>query len=137
MKANQMSPISTVVMVLSSPLGAGSNANALRFCQAWIDQGHVLPLVFFYGDGVYTANNLPETTQGECDLFMHWQQWLRTHHINAVACIASSLKRGLFDEQEQQRYQKQANNVAEGFRLGGLGDWVEASRQADKTMVFG
>jgi tRNA 2-thiouridine synthesizing protein D len=43
----------------------------------------------------------------------------------------------MLDEDEAKRNGKSANNVAEGFRISGLGQLIEAGIQADRMMVFG
>jgi len=43
-----------------------------------------------------------------------------------VVCIAAALRRGIKE-----------SNLAEGFRISGLGQLVEAGIQADRLVVFG
>jgi tRNA 2-thiouridine synthesizing protein D len=43
-----------------------------------------------------------------------------------VVCISAAQRRGLAEE-----------NVAQGFRLGGLGQLLEATLLADRFIVFG
>jgi tRNA 2-thiouridine synthesizing protein D len=38
---------------------------------------------------------------------------------------------------EAQRQAKQGDDLAEGFRIGGLGQWIEALITADRVIVFG
>ena len=41
------------------------------------------------------------------------------------------------DADEAKRQGKDANNIAEGFRISGLGQLIEAAIQADRLVVFG
>ena len=52
-------------------------------------------------------------------------------------CIASAIKRGILDETEQGRYEKQAATLAEGFELVGLGQLIAGIQQSDRYIEFG
>ena len=41
------------------------------------------------------------------------------------------------DEVEQKRNGKDANNIADGFRISGLGQLIEAGIQSDRLITFG
>jgi tRNA 2-thiouridine synthesizing protein D len=43
----------------------------------------------------------------------------------------------LLDENEAKRHGKNADNIAEGFRISGLGQLIESGIQADRLVVFG
>ena len=46
-------------------------------------------------------------------------------------------RRGLLDESEANRNGKDANNIAEGFRISGLGQLIEMGIQTDRPVTFG
>jgi tRNA 2-thiouridine synthesizing protein D len=52
-------------------------------------------------------------------------------------CIAAAQRRGIVDPDEAKRQGKDANNIASGFRISGLGQLIEVGIQADRLMVFG
>ena len=51
--------------------------------------------------------------------------------------VASSLRRGLLDETEADRYEKPAANIASGFTISGLGQLIDACIESDRVMTFG
>ncbi len=52
-------------------------------------------------------------------------------------CIAAALRRGVLDQAEAQRYQRDAVNLAEGYQLSGLGQLHDGLQQADRFISFG
>jgi|GEM_PF-3185620 len=64
-------------------------------------------------------------------------QAAKEHELDLVICIAAAQRRGLLDENEATRQGKDANNIAEGFRISGLGQLIEMGIQADRTITFG
>ena len=54
-----------------------------------------------------------------------------------VVCIAAAQRRGIMDEDEAKRQGLDANNIAEGFRISGLGQLIEAGIESDRLVVFG
>jgi hypothetical protein len=59
------------------------------------------------------------------------------HKLDLVVCIAAAQRRGLMDKSEAKRNGKDADNIAPGFRISGLGQLIEAGIQADRLVVFG
>ena len=45
--------------------------------------------------------------------------------------------RGIVDQEEEKRNGKDANNIADGFRISGLGQLIEAGIQSDRLVSFG
>jgi tRNA 2-thiouridine synthesizing protein D len=54
-----------------------------------------------------------------------------------VVCIAAAQRRGILDENEAKRQGKDGNNIAEGFRISGLGQLIEAGIQSERMVIFG
>ena len=54
-----------------------------------------------------------------------------------MVCIAAAQRRGLLDENEAKRQGKDADNIAPGFRISGLGQLIEAGIQSDRLVTFG
>jgi len=61
----------------------------------------------------------------------------KEHGIDLVLCVAACQRRGLVDEGERDRNGKDATNIAEGFRISGLGQLIEAGIEADRLVTFG
>ena len=70
------------------------------------------------------------------------------HHIDAGApgpvaqprgetAHAAAQRRGLLDENEAKRQGKDADNIADGFRISGLGQLIEMGIQTDRLVTFG
>ena len=103
-----------------------STDSAYQFAKAALEKGHEVPRIFFYHDGVYNASSLTEPPQDDRNVVSRWQKLAKEHKIDMVVCIAAALRRGIKEE-----------NLAEGFRISGLGQLVEAGIQADRLVVFG
>ncbi len=110
--------------------------SALKFAQAVLNQGHTLSRVFFYEDGVYTANNLSTPPQDEPDVTRAWSEFAAAHNIDLVICVASALRRGVIDATEADRYEKEAANLAPGFVISGLGQLIDSALNADRLVTF-
>ncbi|XOV88563.1 MAG: sulfurtransferase complex subunit TusD [Pseudomonadota bacterium] len=124
------------IVVHGAPYSAEASHSALHFIEAALAAGHGIYRVFFYHDGVYNASALLAPPQDEWDLGARWQA-LADANIDLVVCIASSLRRGVLDETEADRYEKVHHNVAGGFVVSGLGQLIDATLNADRTITFG
>jgi tRNA 2-thiouridine synthesizing protein D len=125
------------VLVTRSPVSRQSAQSALSFCAAALASGHTLYRVFFYEDGVHTGNALTVAPQDERNLNTAWSEFIQQHQLDAVICVASALKRGILNNSEATRYQKPAVNLAAGFEISGLGQWVDACLNSDRVVSFG
>lgn len=123
--------------IYGAPYANQASETAFSFAQAAIARGHTIYRLFFYLDGVHNASNLATPPQDEADIPARWQALIKEHNIDAVVCIAAGLRRGVLDEVEQQRYEKSANNLNEGFVLSGLGQLIDAGTQSDRLITFG
>lgn len=110
---------------------------ALSFCQAALDAGHQIYRLFFYEEGVHNAHALAVWPQDERDLNADWAVLIREHKLDAVACVASALKRGVLNSEEASRYEKPAASLDPAFDISGLGQWVDACLHSDRVVSFG
>ncbi len=124
------------IVVHGAPYSSESSHSALHFIEAALGSGHTIYRVFFYHDGVYNASALLAPPQDEWDLGTRWQA-LADQEIDLVVCIASSLRRGMLNEREADRYEREQHNVAPGFSVSGLGQLIDATLNADRTITFG
>ena len=91
--------------------------------------------MFFYHDGVHNGSSLMAPPQDEPDLGREWRKL--SSQTDLVICIASSLRRGVLDDTEAKRYEKDAANLADVFTISGLGQLIDATLTADRTVTFG
>ena len=124
------------LLILAGPDSPG-NLSAYRFAVSAIESGHRIYRVFFYHQGVQTGNQLITPAQDESNIPLNWQALAASHQLDMVICIASALRRGVVDAGEAQRHGKACANLASGFELAGLGQWVEAIRESDRIITFG
>ena len=111
--------------------------SAYQFVKAALAKGHEIYRVFFYHDGVNNATRLGVPPQDDRNITQQWTELQKEHELDLVVCIAAAQRRGLLDEDEAKRQGKDANNIAEGFRISGLGQLIEAGIEADRLVVFG
>jgi tRNA 2-thiouridine synthesizing protein D len=111
--------------------------SAYQFTKAALAKGHEIYRVFFYHDGVNNATRLGVPPQDDRNITQQWTELQKEHELDLVVCIAAAQRRGLLDEDEAKRQGKDANNIAEGFRISGLGQLIEAGIEADRLVVFG
>lgn len=123
------------VVVHGAPYASESSLSALHFSNAVLSRGHELYRVFFYHDGVHNGSALTAPPQDELDIVAGWQAL--SANTDLVICIASSLRRGVLDATEANRYERAAANLADGFTISGLGQLVDAALTADRTVTFG
>lgn len=101
---------------------------AHQFITTAVMQGHEIMRVFFYHDGIYngygrsSGQALPMANADAPD----WSGLAGLHGVDLVLCIAACERRGLTAD----------DPLLPGFRLGGLGLWMEACLVADRFMVF-
>lgn len=124
-------------IALFSPPSAPSSRRALRFAEAVLDGGHEIVRLFLYGDGVHSASGNGVSPQDETDVAHQWREFIGARQLDSVVCIAAALRRGVLDEQEALRYQRQAANLPAPWVLSGLGQLHEAAQLADRLICFG
>lgn len=123
-------------LMLSAAPHDPATRRALRFAQALLAAGHHIARVFFYQDAVQIASRLIVCPQDEQDMAAGWQALVREHRLDAVVCIAAALRRGVLDAPEAARYGRDADNLADGFVLSGLGQLHEALQGSDRLVHF-
>ncbi len=125
------------VVISEGPYTHQAADTAYHFVKAALAKGHEVPRVFFYHDGVNVATRLSVPPQDERNIQKNWTELAKEHGIDMVVCIAAAQRRGLLDENEAERQGKDANNIAEGFRISGLGQLIEMGIQTDRLVMFG
>ncbi len=114
------------ILVNEGPYTHEATDSAYLFCKAALAKGHEIHRVFFYHDGVNNATRLTEPPQDDRNIVKRWSQLAQEHGIDLVVCVAAALRRGIKDEV-----------LAPGFRISGLGQFIESGIQSDRIVIFG
>ncbi len=125
------------VLVNEGPYTHQASDTAFNFVKAALAQGHEVMRVFFYHDGVNNGTRLTTPPQDDRNIVNRWSELGKEHDLDLVVCVAAAQRRGIVDADEQKRNSKDANNIAEGFRISGLGQLIEAGIQAERLVSFG
>ncbi|KZZ48494.1 hypothetical protein A3760_23550 [Oleiphilus sp. HI0122] len=109
----------------------------MQFCRAAIKQGHEIYRVFLYRDGIHLSTRLATPPQDELNIYSEWQTFSAENNIEIITCIAAAARRGLIDESEAKRHNKDTHNMHLSGELSGLGQLIEAHIIADRLVTFG
>ncbi|MDF1582074.1 MAG: sulfurtransferase complex subunit TusD [Methyloprofundus sp.] len=124
------------IQVNSSPYQSNSADTAYQFIKAALEMGHEVVRVFFYQEGVYHAFRYATPPDDEVHVVARWTKLAEDYGLDLVVCISAAQRRGLLEQGEAKRQGKQDNDVADGFRIAGLGLWVEAMLIAERFVAF-
>jgi len=125
------------IQVNEGPYQHQASDTAYQFAKAALEKGHEIYRVFFYHDGVNNATRLTTPPQDDRNIVNRWSELAEKHNVDLVVCVAAAPRRGIADADEAKRNGKDANNIAPGFRISGLGQLIEAGIQCDRLVVFG
>jgi len=124
------------IQINASPHANQAGWTAYRFIQAALKANHQILQVFFYQEGVYHAFRYQLAPDDEVNLMRLWSGLAREQAVDLLVCISAAQRRGLLHTDEARRQGAQDDDLADGFRIGGLGQWLEASLLADRCLVF-
>lgn len=124
-------------MVSEGPYTHQASDTAYQFTRAALDAGHEIFRVFFYHDGVNNGTRLTTPPQDDRNIVNRWSELAKAHDLDLVVCVAAAQRRGIVDADEARRNGKDADNIAEGFRISGLGQLIEAGIKSDRLVEFG
>lgn len=125
------------IQVNEGPYQHQAADSAYQFAKAALAKGHEIFRIFFYHDGVNNATRLTVPPQDDRNIVKLWSELAAEHNIDMVVCIAAAQRRGIMDADEAKRQGLDADNIADGFRISGLGQLIEAGIESDKLVVFG
>ena len=120
------------IQINSGPGQSPSAHGGYQFIKAALADGHEIVRVFFYREGIYQG--FAPTGIGNDSLAPDWAGLAGVHGLDLVLCISAAERRGQVPSEIRG---KQAAAAGEGFRIGGLGLWMDACLKADRVMVFG
>ncbi|MCX7088396.1 MAG: sulfurtransferase complex subunit TusD [Methylococcales bacterium] len=125
------------IQINCSPTSSNTAYTAYQFVKTVLTLQHQVLRVFFYQEGIYHAFAYNTPPDDELQLTKNWSALAEQYAVDLVVCISAAQRRGLLCEDEAHRQGKVDNDLAKGFRISGLGQWVEASLLADRFIVFG
>jgi tRNA 2-thiouridine synthesizing protein D len=125
------------IQVNEGPYQHQASDTAYNFAKAALEKGHEIFRIFFYHDGVNNGTRLTTPPQDDRNVVNRWSELAKEHDLDLVVCVAAAQRRGIADPDEARRNGKDADNIAPGFRISGLGQLVEGGIQSDRLVVFG
>ncbi len=125
------------IQVNEGPYQHQASDTAYQFTKAALAAGHEIFRIFFYHDGVNNATRLAVPPQDDRNVAKQWSELAIANNLDMVVCIAAAQRRGIMDADEAKRQGLSADNIAEGFRISGLGQLIEAGIESDRLVVFG
>ncbi len=125
------------IQINEGPYQHQASDTAYQFAKAALASGHEIFRIFFYHDGVNNGTRLAIPPQDDRNIGALWTALAKEHDLDMVICIAAAQRRGLMDADEAKRQGLDADNIAEGFRISGLGQLIEAGIESDRLIVFG
>lgn len=121
------------LILTQAPNQQESNLTAQKLAAEILSAGDIIDRVFFYQDACYIALSSQVPGQGLEASYQGWIDLHKKYNTPLQACIANSLRRGVLDKAEAERYQQTAN-LQEGFELVGLGELAEACQTSDRII---
>ncbi len=125
------------IQINLSPNYSNSGYSAYQYIKSAILMNHEIFRVFFYQEGIYHAFKYSTPPDDELQMTKKWTELAKEHNIDLVVCISAAQRRGLLCSDEAKRQGKKNEDVAEGFRISGLGQLLEAMLEADRFIEFG
>jgi len=124
------------IQINTSPTHSNAGYTAYQFIQATLQAGHEVFRVFFYHDGIYHAFKYASPVDSELLMPQKWSALAEQYSIDLVICISAAQRRGLLSKDEARRQGKVDQDLADGFRISGLGQLVEAMLVSDRFLEF-
>lgn len=125
-----------VVQVSGDPYQSQGSNTAYHFILTALKKKHSILRVFFYQGGVYNAFRYAMPPDDECQVSARWSKLAEEYGVDLVVCISAAQRRGLLCEEEASLQGKQDRDLADGFRIAGLGQLAEAMIEADRVLMF-
>ncbi|TDQ57580.1 tRNA 2-thiouridine synthesizing protein D [Mesocricetibacter intestinalis] len=123
------------VLAVKQPVYGSQGAYlAYQFASALLRKGHEISQIFFFQNGVSNANAYVYPANDEFNLLAAWQKLQREYHVPLHLCVAASQRRGVVDTSSAA--DKQHCNLAAGFIIAGLGEFISAVAGADRVITL-
>lgn len=114
------------IQINAAPWQGEACDTAYQFIRAALRRGHEIVRVFFYQEGAYNGLGGMDPSGDEGRAALRWSGLAAEHGIDLVVCVSAAARRGLPEAA-----------LGEGFRVAGLGLWVDACLRADRFLSFG
>jgi len=125
------------LLVNSSPASGHGARTAAAFARELLAAGHTIRRVFFLDAGTFAGSTNAVFPQDEADRLQPWIDLAELQGVELVLCISSALKRGMLDNTEAHRYEREAATIHPAFIISGLGQLVDACAHSDRLVTFG
>lgn len=119
-----------VIQVHGHPDTSSAAQYAQQFIKAALAKGHEVTLVFFYYDGVCHGLRTAEQEDPVPALAAGWTALAVQHGLDLMLCIAAAERRS------RNASHPEGPALMPGFRVGGLGQWLDACVRAERCVVF-
>ena len=116
------------LLVLGSPFSTFSCHTALELAKELLNQGHHIHRIFFYQDAVLIGNRFIETVNSSDQCQKDWIALAKEHALDLTICISAAQRRGINNQGD-------CDNVADGFSVSGLGQWIETTLVCDRLVT--
>lgn len=120
--------VNKLAVIITTPPYSNLSVTALNYVEAALQSGIDLIGVFFYQDGVLHANANIKIASDEFQAISHWQKLHQDYSLPLHLCITAAEKRGISDDNDR--------DIHPIFTISGLGELVELSAIADRTVQF-
>lgn len=121
------------IQINAAPWQSEGCDSAYQFIRAALALRHEIVRVFFYHEGVCNSLRRMAPPEDEAQSLLRWSQLAAEHGIDLAVCVSAASRRGLLVPEASDV----GNSLAAGFRIGGLGLWVDACLKADRFLAFG
>ena len=130
----QSNPSLNFAILITAPPLHSSSTTAFHFLQATLNKNHSVKRVFFYQDGVYHGSRLIYLENAL--LINRWQNLAKQYDLELTLCSTSAARRGIMGPEQADYFEKDTDNLAEGFQIGSLSLWFESVLMADRVISF-
>lgn len=111
-------------LVTSSPRDRDSAQQALAAVQSMLADKITIDHIFFYGDGVETANTKLSTNSNEQSPTHAWQTIAADNDIPLIVCVTAAEKRNIFAD----------DNLALAFEAHGMGEFFSRLHDVEQLV---
>lgn len=123
------------VIAIKQPVYGSQGAfAAYQFATEVIAQGHEIRQIFFFQDGVSNGNKFVYPANDEFNLVKAWQTLSQQYNVPLNLCVAAGQRRGIVDKSTA--LSPEDSNLADGFVIAGLGEFITATLQADRVVTL-
>ncbi len=127
------------IQINGHPASSMSANTAYQFIKAALRKNHQVIQVFFYYDGVFGGLFPPRSRSEPHELLdaPDWAELVSEYGLDLVICSAAADRRGLTARALEASVERRLTTERFGaFRLGGLGQWVDACLRCERFVTF-